>query len=299
MLQKWGHTVVVASDGKLTLKALEKESFDLVLMDVQMPELSGLEATAAIRQREQTTGAHLPIIAMTAHAMKGDRERCLAAGMDAYIAKPVNPEEMFNALEAVAAGLHESQEQVGRPSDDAGAAKVVANAPTPRAPIRKSDVLNRLGGDEEFLREIVGLFLDNCPKMLGEVRQAIDLADDKMLERTAHTLKGAVGNFEARDAFEAALKLETMGREGDLEGARLAFADLEAQLQRLRPALEAMAKEGCAMRVLIAEDEPVSRRMLERVLGQWGYQVVVAEDGSAAWDVLAAPGRRAWSSWTG
>src|SRR6202022_1826283 len=99
LLEKRGHTVAVAGNGKEALAALEKQAFDLVLMDVQMPEMDGFEATAALREKEKTTGIHLPIIAMTAHAMKGDRERCLAAGMDGYLSKPFQTEELFEAIE--------------------------------------------------------------------------------------------------------------------------------------------------------------------------------------------------------
>jgi len=105
-LEKHGYRVVVANDGKEALAALTRESFDLVLMDVQMPEIGGFEATAAIRQREQETGGYVPIIALTAHAMRGDYERCLAVGMDAHVAKPIRPQELFEAIERVLTGVH-------------------------------------------------------------------------------------------------------------------------------------------------------------------------------------------------
>ena len=108
LLEKMGHCVAVAGNGREALAALDVESFDLVLMDVQMPEMDGLEATAAIRQREQTTGAHVPILAMTAHNMKGDRERCLEAGMDGYVAKPIRPHELMEAIEALTPSLEPS-----------------------------------------------------------------------------------------------------------------------------------------------------------------------------------------------
>jgi len=99
LIEKKGHRVIVVSTGREVLSAIEREPVDLVLMDVQMPELDGLEATAAIRQKEKTTGGHLPVYALTAHAMKGDRERCLAAGMDGYITKPIRIEELEQLLE--------------------------------------------------------------------------------------------------------------------------------------------------------------------------------------------------------
>jgi CheY-like chemotaxis protein len=99
LLEKWGHSVTVVGTGKEVLAAFDREAFDVILMDVQMPDMSGLEATVAIRQREQTTRRHVPIIAMTAHAMRGDRERCLAAGMDDYVAKPIQPQDLFETIE--------------------------------------------------------------------------------------------------------------------------------------------------------------------------------------------------------
>jgi CheY-like chemotaxis protein len=101
LLEKHGHHVVLARHGREAIERIERERFDLVLMDVQMPELDGLEATVEIRDKEKTTGGHLPIVAMTAHAMQGDKERCLAAGMDGYIAKPINVKELFRVVHAL------------------------------------------------------------------------------------------------------------------------------------------------------------------------------------------------------
>ena len=120
MLEKWGHEVVIAGNGKEAIEALEKERFDLVLMDVQMPEMSGFEATAALRERERTTGGHVPIVAMTAHAMKGDRERCLEAGMDGYVSKPMQAKELLEAIDRFAPGVRERDEGRGM-RDEAGA----------------------------------------------------------------------------------------------------------------------------------------------------------------------------------
>jgi two-component system sensor histidine kinase/response regulator len=121
LLQKHGHQVRLANDGREALAALESHSFDLVLMDVQMPEMDGYEATARIRTRERQTGRHIPIVAMTAHAMKGDRESCLAAGMDAYVAKPIRTQQVFEAISAAlhhqAGSLEAAQDQMqeGKP----------------------------------------------------------------------------------------------------------------------------------------------------------------------------------------
>jgi CheY-like chemotaxis protein len=169
----------------------------------------------------------VPIIAMTAHAMKGDRERCLAAGMDGYVAKPIQPAELFRAI----------TELTSQPSLEAALPEPDQAAP---AVIDRAAVLARLEGDEELLREIVGMFLDECPRLLTELREAISQKDADQLQRTAHSLKGCLVNFGVGPAIEAALWLEMIGREGDLTEAEQAYANLEALLRPLRPALEGL-----------------------------------------------------------
>ena len=140
LLEKRGHIAVIADNGLKALAALEREEFDLVLMDVQMPEMNGFEATAAIRKKEQTTGGHIPIVAMTAHAMKGDEDRCLSAGMDGYVSKPITPDELFLAI-----------------------SKVVRDGAKPQpdhALFDRSAILVRVDGDTKRLVELVDVFLD-------------------------------------------------------------------------------------------------------------------------------------------
>jgi len=218
LLKKTGHTVVVAGHGKEALATLDEGgpgAFDLVLMDVQMPEMDGFEATAVIRKKEEVTGTHLPIIAMTAHAMKGDRERCLAAGMDDYLSKPVKREELLDAIER-----HSYESPV--PEKERLARKPPA--------LDRAAVLARLDGDEELLAELAGLFIQESPKLLAAIQQAIERADPKGLERAAHALKGSVGNFAVPTAVKAAQTLETMGREGDLAAADAAYAVLQQEI---------------------------------------------------------------------
>ena len=227
LLNKRGIKSFVVGDGREAVAALESQRFDLVLMDVQMPEMDGFEATAAIRAREAQTGVHLPIIAMTAHAMKGDRERCLAAGMDAYVAKPIRPEELFEAIDAVTGVSGSRSEQpapaaVGDVLDEAAA-------------------LAQMDGDAELLAEMARVLLQDCPNQLATIRAAITHGDSKLVERAAHKLKGSLGIFGAKQAFEAALRLETMAGGGDLAQAEETFAVLEAALKRLTPALEGLA----------------------------------------------------------
>jgi len=227
LLEKAGHAVTVAGSGREAVEALARQPFDLVLMDVQMPDMGGFEATTLIRQREQATGGHVPIIAMTAHAMKGDRERCLAAGMDDYVSKPVRAQDLFGAV-----------------------ARVAGSAPAPAADgavggsLDEAELLDRVGGDRALLRELVGIFLDVSPGSLAELREAIDRGDAAALYRQAHTFKGMVGHFGAAEALEAARRLESLGRDGDLSGAGEVFATLERAVERLRPALARLLDDG-------------------------------------------------------
>jgi CheY-like chemotaxis protein len=227
ILEKRGHTVVVATNGREALDLRRREAFDAVLMDVQMPEMDGFEAAAAMRAYERAEGGHVPIIAMTAHAMKGDKERCLAAGMDAYVSKPLQAREFLNVVEGQA-----SPDGAGEPGDGQSAAV-----------FDREQTLDRVAGDRALLKEIVELFLESAPESIDELRRAIAKGDAAALERAAHSLKGAVGNFGARATQAAALRLETMGRTKDLTHAEEAFALLAEELARLQPALSAFASE--------------------------------------------------------
>jgi len=234
LLEKQGHTVAVARNGQETLEALEKATsrgFDVVLMDVQMPEMDGLEATAAIRKKEKATGRHLPIIAMTAHALKGDRERCLAAGMDDYLAKPIQAKELLAAVEGAVLPAVETRESV--PAE-----------PRPEEILDRVTALGRVDGDAKLLGELARLFLADTARLLSAVRQAVTRGDAKALEYAAHALKSSVGNFAAHAAFEAAARLEMSGRQGDLAEAQEAYAALQQEIERLKPVLEGFAKGG-------------------------------------------------------
>jgi len=247
ILEKRGYSVTVAGNGREALAALEKQRFDLVLMDVQMPEMGGFEATAAIREQEQATQTHLPIVAMTAHAMKGDRERCLEAGMDGYVTKPIQPQLLFDTIEALLPAVAANEPEASpaaRQGDSSLAGGGAADGTGAEEVLDKALVLKRVGGDLELLRELIDIFREECPQLMGEMREAIAARDGETLERVAHKIKGAVGNFSAPAAVEAALRLEMMGREGDLAGASDAYADLEQSLQRLDPALTALAADG-------------------------------------------------------
>jgi PAS domain S-box-containing protein len=250
LLEKQGHSVVVVASGREAVEAVARERFDLVLMDVQMPDLDGLEATGLIRERERGTGRHLPIIAMTAHAMKGDREQCLAAGMDGYVAKPIHPRELFEALEALPSPPV-PQGEAGAPAPSANGTPAGreggAEAADPNGLVDEAEALSRVDGDADLLRELVELFLASCDEQLAALLRAVERNDAQALRLTSHCLKGAVATFGARAAYEAALRLEALGKEGDLSGAADAYAALAEAVGRLKPALARLRREGAGV----------------------------------------------------
>ncbi len=216
ILEKRGHSVVLACNGKEALAALEREPFELVLMDLEMPEMGGFEATASIRRRERGTGRHIPVLALTAHAMKGDRERCLKGGMDGYVAKPIQARELYQAIAELLPVT---------PADEVKPAPVVHD---------RIEALEHVGGDPALLRELIEVFLQDCPRMMEDAREALRSSDVQKLKRAAHSLKGAVGILGGKAAFEAALRLETIARHGDLAPADAAWQTLEHALEQLR-----------------------------------------------------------------
>jgi CheY-like chemotaxis protein len=239
-LEKWGHSVIIANNGRDALRVASEQQIDLVLMDVQMPEMSGMEATAWIREREQGTTHHLPIIAMTAHAMKGDRELCLAAGMDDYISKPIRAEELHRAIAALIGELPVAE------SPDPLTAVEAPTAERPAGGLDKSDVLARFNGDAGLLREIVDVFLDVSPTLLAELRAAASRRDLVVFKRTAHTMKGSLGYFGESPALEGARSLETRQEPVDWAAVEADCTALDEAIQRLKPELMALAAETAA-----------------------------------------------------
>ncbi|HEV3279770.1 MAG TPA: response regulator [Terriglobia bacterium] len=227
VLEKRGHRVVVAANGREALAALEKESFDLVLMDGQMPEMDGFEATAAIRDAEKQTGAHIPIVALTASALRGDRERFLQAGMDRYLAKPIRGQDLLEVIETLRI-------------EDSAAARRVNNDSTMRPEF--AEALARVDGDVAVLGEIAALFIADYPLQMSAIHEAITRSDAEALMSSAHALKGSVANFVKGPAFEAARRLEMMGRQGDLSGADDAWASLLGAFEQLQPGLLELAR---------------------------------------------------------
>jgi two-component system sensor histidine kinase/response regulator len=225
VLQKMGHTPVLAQNGKTALALALEEKFDIAFMDIQMPEMDGLAATAAIREGEKVRGTHLPIFAMTAHAMKGDRERCLESGMDGYITKPVR----FSDIEQTLAGL--AKTPVAPPKPPPGAASW-----------NRVEALDRIGGDEELLRDLCHIFLEESPKLMLKLQEAVATGDADGVTRAAHSLKGEAGYLGADGTSHAARKLEEMGHNKDLSGASDTLAVLEREVASLHLDLKEMAE---------------------------------------------------------
>jgi CheY-like chemotaxis protein/HPt (histidine-containing phosphotransfer) domain-containing protein len=233
MLEKMGHLCALAQNGRAALKRLEAETFDLALMDVQMPEMDGLTATRKIRENETQTKSHLPIIAMTAHAIKGDRERCLEAGMDTYISKPVTSQGIAAAIAEVVP------------------AKGMGSAPT-RTPVievssstwNPSAVLERIDGDESLLRELLTIFLEESPKHLTGLQRAIETGNSDEIERTAHSMKGELGYLGLANAAQTAQDLERLGHERNLQPVAGLLASLKAEVSAVLKVMRGVLDEN-------------------------------------------------------
>ncbi len=325
LLESRGHRISIVNDGKEAVEALAQHDFDVVLMDVQMPNLDGVEATRAVRAAEAWTGRHVPIIAITAHAMAGDRERFLDAGMDAYVPKPLDAKVLFGTIErllsappraAVGEALAAQPDAPGTeaepsrpqpvaapetaepalattdapldttaaslattesPLETTGASLATTESPpdTRRAPLESTEphpgppgptvraeategaaaapvdpsvidrnaALQKLAGDEELLVEIIDLYLEDAPAVFARLQAAVQAGDAEGVWKAAHRIKGSVGSLSATRAFEAARELESLGRQSDLAAVPVAFATLEAEMNRLAGALAELRSE--------------------------------------------------------
>ena len=230
LIRKRGHNIVVASNGREALAALEIEHFDLILMDIQMPEMSGVEVTRIIRRKEQETGEHIPIVATTASAMKEDRIRCLEAGMDAYLSKPLEREPLFETIERLTGYARKS-------------APIVSDARSANPVFDRTAALASLEGDSELLREIAGIFLTQYPGQMEKIREAVSTGNPQLLESSAHALRGGAANLLAQGVVAEASKLEEIGRLGSVAGSKQTLVSLERELAKLRLALAEFEKE--------------------------------------------------------
>ena len=227
LLEKRGHQVVLAINGEEALEALARRSFDLVLMDVHMPGMDGIEATIAIREKERSTGFHQPVIALTALVMKGDHERCTAAGMDGYLSKPIDIQKLDDVLAVYG----------DRRSRDLGAAPVLNHS---AALLNTTELLQRVDGDRDFLSDLISTFREEYPGQIQDAQQAIARRDAAGVERVGHALKGALGNLAASGASKFAAEIETMGKLGNLSLAEAKLAETENEVQRVLKALDAL-----------------------------------------------------------
>jgi PAS domain S-box-containing protein len=227
LLEKAGHRVTLAGTGREALAALENSGsigFDVALMDIQMPEMDGMEASAEIRNREKKSGKRLPILAMTANAMRGDRERYLAGGMDGYISKPIHPDGLFAEIERCLAIAGDTK-------------NMTENSHEPMEQIDRVSLLERVEGDQELLTEMIHLFREDAPNLLRTMRGALQRGDMALLEQSAHSIKGAVSNLSAKAAAAAALHLENNARNKDAKSAQESLGELERAVNHLLPAL--------------------------------------------------------------
>jgi CheY-like chemotaxis protein len=218
ILEKAGHALVHVSNGREAVEAFSDRSFDLILMDVQMPEMDGFEATHQIRESEKATGGHIRIVAMTAHAMAGDRERCLAAGMDDYLSKPLRKEDLLRALNG--AGVEDIEEKTETTHL-----------------YSREQLLSQCDGDEELMSELVSIFRDNTPEIIQAIGEAVDKRDAPALATHSHKLLSSMGAFGARHARTLALGLEKHGRESDFGGAKGKVTELERETDKIYTAL--------------------------------------------------------------
>ncbi|MEZ6145533.1 MAG: response regulator [Planctomycetaceae bacterium] len=222
LLAKHDHHVTVAADGVAALDHWKSQHFDLILMDVQMPHMDGLEATRLIRKREEASRRHIPIIAMTAHAMRGDQELCLDSGMDAYVAKPIRPHDLFTAI-------------------DRFADEILLNRPTPPPPsepamtttkeIDWASALEVVQQDKDLLIEVVDAVLEEVPQLMSTLHQAIKAQDTQTVQRMAHTVKGNMRTFQTQSGIQVAEQLEREARQGSLENAEGLAEELSEKVE--------------------------------------------------------------------
>jgi CheY-like chemotaxis protein len=227
LLEKRNHSVTVVLNGREALAALEKNHFDLVFMDMQMPDMDGFEATTILREQEKSTGRHQPVIAITALAMNGDRERCMAVGMDGYLSKPIRSQELDELLDSFLVSREDlSTEKDAIPIAD-GSIDVI-------------QLLDRLDDDRALLAELLEIFRREYPDLLQAAQRSIDSRMSADLERAGHTLKGSLGNLSATNASALAGELERIGRSTDLTEAQTVLDRLVPELGSVIRSLESL-----------------------------------------------------------
>ena len=227
LLKRRGHTVTAVENGRKALAAIQSRArFDLVLMDLQMPEMGGLEATRAIRDRErEERTTRLPLVALTAHAMQGDRERCLEAGMDGYLSKPIDVDDLIATVERFGEAPAKPAESITQETDGTSFDERAA--------------LAYCGGERRLLKEVIGLFQSDYPSVLEQIERALHQKDSEALRQAAHRLKGAIATVGAPAGQRAAAELERMAQSKKFEEAGRAYATLRREIERLEESLAA------------------------------------------------------------
>jgi len=235
LLQKRGHHVHAVENGRAAVDTIAsaQPDFDVVLMDLQMPEMGGFEATHEIRERERGTAEHLPIVALTAHAMAGDRERCLAAGMDGYLSKPIEVDDLIATVERFGAG---AAAVIAAPAGDHHEHAAVFD---------EKVALGYTGGDRKLLKQVIGLFRSDSPASLRRIDRALRRRDSEALRMAAHALKGAIATVGSQAGRDAAAELETMARSNRFGDAERICGDLRHLVKQLD---EAFAAAGLVSR---------------------------------------------------
>ncbi len=251
LLERRGHEAAIVGNGREAVEALDDGTFDLILMDVQMPEMDGLEATQAIRAREKESGSHIPIVAMTAGALDEDRDRCLEAGMDAFLPKPVRSEDLYRVVEEVAAAAAVRRDQgtgeVARAPEEEESGTMNARSRESgqsRSLFDREGALRQVDGDEGILRELAEAFLEQAPQLMGRIRAAVRENDARELRRGAHTLKGSAAVFAATPVVEAALAVESLAREERLDEVGDAIERVAVLVERLVTELRGYLEKG-------------------------------------------------------
>ena len=254
LLSRSGHKVDLVSNGVEAVEAVKRATYDMILMDVQMPEMNGFTASQTIRKLEEegAPGAsHVPIIAMTAHALHGDRQRCLAAGMDDYVSKPIDPRKFFQTIErwarisaSIATGERKSLEVQSDPVET-GAPEELADSPqadqlpgelvgNPAVPLDVENSLNRFGEDRDFYYNLLSDYLRSLPTRLAEMRAALESGDGNMLSYLAHNLKGVSANFGAWQVTQLSAQLDDCCQAGDLSDGQRLLSEVEKAVERLK-----------------------------------------------------------------
>jgi CheY-like chemotaxis protein len=229
LLEKWGHEVTVVENGQAAVQFWEAHSFDLIILDIQMPIMDGLEAAKIIREQECQRDEHVPIIAMTAHAMQGDREQCLSAGMDGYIAKPLRIDELYRIIESLS--NDRAGEIISSAACDVESPSTARAGKQTHCELDWAHALKNCGGDEDLLRDVLLALQDEAPKLMEQLVAASNQRDAKTAHRMAHSIKGALRLFGITTAMEVAARIE-------FNAARENFIGVEAILPELRSQLE-------------------------------------------------------------